>query len=575
MNNEFKFNGKTENGFKGFNLSGVKTNLDYSANVLGRRKFEREHGIRCDESINDSTPVYLLDKVVRGIKLDKNRHVKEGEEKLHDGEYILVGSAKSVNYIVKDVASALTVYAETDSSVAVYMEEENLAMVVRAFPSATVVAGFSDVEKALSITSNVCDINSCGDDIEERRVIGGNVFESVIDYYRAGGDVNVCLKTGRETRLVPLWWALKRAKKPSWIIEGLLPDSPGLAVLYSAPNVGKTYLVIDMAMTIASGKGEWCGRKTKSGKVLYLCGEGNGAFFARIKCWLQENGNIDPEKVDLIYEKKLFNFDLESDYSEFVRCLEKRCKDEKPKLVVIDTMNLYMSRDENSTEETSSFLKTLKTFCLKFNCTILLVHHTGLKEEKRERGSSTIRGSVDSSLMLSNIDGIRKLEQVKNRSGELAEPMYFVLEKHGVEAFTDDEEEGEDPVIDCVIRQISAPHKAQFTKAELFLIDFCLYRYERNLPWGSFSRSDMIEYGRKVLPETTVPVATQFNPKQKGKLLNALLRDKVVKAVTDERVEEDEGRTSEMYEIVSEKMISTVEGRIQEKSADSDDTDAE
>ncbi len=571
-NNMFDLN---ENNFRGFNLSGVATNLGYSANVLARMEFERKHGIGCDESMKDSTPVYLLDKVVRGVKLDENGLVKDGEEKLHDGEYILVGNAKKVKYIVKDVASALTVYSEADSSVAVYMEEDNLASVVREFPSATVVAGFSDVERALSITSNVCDINCCGDDIEERRIIGVNTFESVSDYYHAGGDVNVCLKTGRETRLVPLWWALKRAKKPSWIIEGLLPDAPGLAVLYSAPNVGKTYLVIDMSMTVASGKGEWFGRKTKSGKVLYLCGEGNGAFFARIKCWLQENGNIDPENVNLIYEKKLFNFDLESDYSEFVRCLEKRCKDEKPKLVVIDTMNLYMSSDENSTEETSCFLKTLKTFCSRFNCTILLVHHTGLKEEKRERGSSTIRGSVDSSLMLSNIDGIRKLEQVKNRSGELAEPMYFVLEKHGVDAFSADDEAGEDPVIDCVIRQIPAPHKAEFTKAELFLIDFCLYRYERNLPWGSFSRSDMIEYGRKVLPESTVPVATQFNPKQKGKLLNALLRDKVLKAVTADGVEEDEGKNNEMYELVSEKMISTVEGRIQEKSADSDDTDVE
>lgn len=69
MNNEFKSNGKTENGFKGFNLSGVATNLDYSATVLARKRFQREHDIRCDESMNDSAPVYLLDKVVRESSL--------------------------------------------------------------------------------------------------------------------------------------------------------------------------------------------------------------------------------------------------------------------------------------------------------------------------------------------------------------------------------------------------------------------------------------------------------------------------------------------------------------------------
>ncbi len=543
-------------------LDGNEKAFDLSEFGLGVPSF-RVKSAPLNDDVKDEVVVFMGDKISRKVKLDNKGRLALGDEALHDGEYFLVGKKDDVKYILKDFPSALVVYKETGCSVAVYMTDDNLSGVVKTFTGAVVVAGYSDRESAMLKASDVCYINACGDDKEEKDVLGTRKFDTVKEYYRAGGDVNVMLKTGAESRLMPLWWALKRARRPSWIIDGVLPDAPGLAILYSAPNVGKTYLVIDMALTIATGRTEWFGHKVKGGKVLYLCGEGNKSFFSRIKCWMQENDEEEPENIRFIYEKKLFNFDQQTDYDEFIKCLETRCSEENPKLVIVDTMNLYMSRDENSTEETSCFLKSLKTFCSKFNCTVLLVHHTGLKEDRRERGSSTIRGSVDSSIMLTDDKGIKKIEQVKNRNGELFESMYFVLEKHAVKSFDSDNDEDEEPVIDCIVRQIDAPQKVSYSKGEAFIASFCLERYEKNLEWGSFTRSDLIEFGKKVLPNIPVSVTTQLNPRQNGKLLNTLLRDGVLKEVEGDDIN-SMGKVDERYELVSERLINLIESRIAE-----------
>ena len=563
---------KKKSGSRRFDFADVVECSGYSASILARRMLEERSGVKAESEEGEGTvPVYSGDKVVRSVRLDGNGFIVEGGETLHDGEYIVVGNGKDVKYIMKDVQSAVITFAETGCSVAVYMNSDNLPGVAKTFSGVSVVAGYDDVEDALSVTSNVCDINAHGGNREEDLIIGSRVFNNVRDYYFAGGDINIALGTKKATRISPLWWEMKRSRRQEWIIDGVLPDAPGLVVLYSAPNVGKTYLVIDMALAVATGKTEWFGHKVRGGKVLYLCGEGNGGFFTRLKCWLQEHREMEVEKVPFVYDRTLFSFDHEPEYQEFVRCLGERCREKNPRLVIIDTMNLFMSKDENSTEETSNFLKTLKNFCNRFNCTVILVHHSGLKEEGRERGSSTIRGSVDSSIRITRSGDVRKIEQVKNRHGELFEPMYFVLEKHPVVEFNYEEERADgwnEPPVDCIVRQIDPPGRSEFSKGEMFLINFCLDRIEKDMPWTSFRRSELIEYGRKVLTDTPVSVTNQLNPRQKGKLLNSLLRDGILKEMenTDETV--IGGKPDEGYSLVSRKILDAVEMRLGESTGD-------
>ena len=57
-------------------------------------------------------------------------------------------------------------------------------------------------------------------------------------------------------------------KPTEFVVGGLIAQ--GLYILAGAPKVGKSWLVLDMCMSIAKGE-KVIGRETLSGTALYLC----------------------------------------------------------------------------------------------------------------------------------------------------------------------------------------------------------------------------------------------------------------------------------------------------------------
>jgi len=64
---------------------------------------------------------------------------------------------------------------------------------------------------------------------------------------------------------------------PKFVVSGLLP-SGSLSILWGSPGIGKTYLCIDMAISIARGE-PFLGLSTTRGEVLYYCLEGGERGF--------------------------------------------------------------------------------------------------------------------------------------------------------------------------------------------------------------------------------------------------------------------------------------------------------
>ena len=52
-----------------------------------------------------------------------------------------------------------------------------------------------------------------------------------------------------------------------FVVRGLLPN--GLSILGGAPKIGKSWLVLELALRVAKGEPMW-GMETKQGTVLYL-----------------------------------------------------------------------------------------------------------------------------------------------------------------------------------------------------------------------------------------------------------------------------------------------------------------
>lgn len=66
--------------------------------------------------------------------------------------------------------------------------------------------------------------------------------------------------------------ALKRTSETKWLIDGVIPAG-SINWMVAPPTSFKTFLALDMAASIASGR-DWHGRETDTAAVLYLCAEG-------------------------------------------------------------------------------------------------------------------------------------------------------------------------------------------------------------------------------------------------------------------------------------------------------------
>ena len=85
-------------------------------------------------------------------------------------------------------------------------------------------------------------------------------------------------------------------RPPEWLIDGVL-ERACLTGLIGSAGCGKSFLAIDMACSIASGK-SFHDRAVSAGKVLYIAGEGQRGITARIEAWCKAN-DVDVNTLDL------------------------------------------------------------------------------------------------------------------------------------------------------------------------------------------------------------------------------------------------------------------------------------
>jgi len=90
---------------------------------------------------------------------------------------------------------------------------------------------------------------------------------------------------------------------PDFLIYGLLPET-GVALLSASQGSFKSFLALDMALCVATGKA-FKGRKTKRGRVLYVAAEGAETAKDRARAWLGRwRGEIpDGEEFPALFEQ--------------------------------------------------------------------------------------------------------------------------------------------------------------------------------------------------------------------------------------------------------------------------------
>lgn len=195
---------------------------------------------------------------------------------------------------------------------------------------------------------------------------------------------------------------IKHIRPPEWIIDGLLP-SEGYAMMYGQPGTFKTFVALDMALSIATGfpvNPIWT--VSKPGPVLYVAGEGRSGISNRIKGWEQLHwAGEEVENFVLADPVPLVSEEREGFYEG-----AKEMYPNGYRLVVLDTVGRAMQGlNENAQENASAFTQLVQEIQFYTGATVLALHHTGHDgKTSRPRGSSVFGADVDAMFSLERKD---------------------------------------------------------------------------------------------------------------------------------------------------------------------------
>lgn len=218
-------------------------------------------------------------------------------------------------------------------------------------------------------------------------------------------------------------------KPLNWIIEDFL-EACSLAEVFGAPESGKSLLAIDWGLSVAAGI-PWQGHATQQGAVFYIAGEGQNGLARRFGAWGIDNG-VDIKSLPFYRsEQAAALYDLHSAISVERAINQIALKDKNPpRLIIIDTLaRNFGGGNENSTEDMSLFVAHIdKHLRDRFNCTVLLVHHTGHGSSERGRGSSALKAAVDTEYsMIKNDADIINLTCTKMKDAAHPLPKSFQI----------------------------------------------------------------------------------------------------------------------------------------------------
>ncbi len=261
-----------------------------------------------------------------------------------------------------------------------------------------------------------------------------------------------------------------------WLIKSLIPPK-GVVVLYGPTGVGKTFLVLDMVLSMAAGapwplrpeetlddarrRQEAENRKSPKANVLYWIGEGRENAEQRVQAWIMEHANrpgatdgmefsfvdgyvtnlllsgrhrgkeADPVRDSMAAHRGIHpNLRLLIDAFPEIR--DTRMGRPTPVLVVDTLSATHPDMDENDTRDAGRVMENCRRLAEELDGLVILVHHSGKGRGFGPRGHSRIMGDPDTILHVTRMRKasrtIVRLQVEKQRMLYEAPDMYFSLD---------------------------------------------------------------------------------------------------------------------------------------------------
>lgn len=207
------------------------------------------------------------------------------------------------------------------------------------------------------------------------------------------------IKRLKEESLTSLWE--RDVPAPVYAVEGLI--TTGITILASPPKFGKSWMCMDLAMSVANGS-EFLGMKTHKQSVIYLALE-DGDFRLKERSMKSANGN-GSAGVYLVKEAPIIKDGL---LGMIVDLLDSH--EDHVGMIIIDTLQKIRGV-AGKTEGVYGYdyreLGQLHQFALDKNLSLVLVHHLNKAGDdtdfvSRLNGSTGVSGAADTIITLTKM----------------------------------------------------------------------------------------------------------------------------------------------------------------------------
>jgi phage/plasmid primase-like uncharacterized protein/KaiC/GvpD/RAD55 family RecA-like ATPase len=330
-----------------------------------------------------------------------------------------------VIYMAEGFATAATIHQATGRPCAIAYSASNLVPVLgalRAQHGATqeivIVADLDKSGVGQKYAEQACAKHGA-------RFVVSPTESDVNDFVLAGGDLAFLLAPTLQEWLMGADDFSSQPAPLKWIIRDWI-QANALIMIHGPSGGGKTFITLDWILRISSTITDWNNKNVKNGPVIYLAGEGHHGLRGRIAGWKAHHNIkhlemwISPEGVDL---------NTPDGYNKVAEAI--RALGVKPCLIAVDTMHRHLLGDENSAQDAKTMLDACARLMKEFDCSVILVHHTGVSEEAqhRARGSSAWKGALDIEISVVPALESRPIEivQRKSKDSELAATVYAKL----------------------------------------------------------------------------------------------------------------------------------------------------
>ena len=229
-------------------------------------------------------------------------------------------------------------------------------------------------------------------------------------------------------------WQSVKDEPVNWLVEGVIPEKSFVA-LYGPPASFKSFIAMDIAECIASGR-DWLGNKINgTGPVLYIAGEGHGGIGARIAAIKQHHNTPDDAPIYVIRSQINLRSSVD-DFLALISAIDELVKElgVDLRMIIIDTLaRAFGGGNENSSDDMGAFIQATGKIQNRYRCSLMLLHHAGKDTTKGLRGHSSLLGAVDTQMEIMRFPETSKgvIFMSKQKDGEDGQ-------RYGFEAITVD-----------------------------------------------------------------------------------------------------------------------------------------